>query len=132
MNLPNVKVIFGKWGSSEITDSDIKEYYENSKICIIPLKESTQPSGQSVALQSLSVGVPVIISKTEGFWDHENFFDGKNITFCENKLEIWIKKIEELYSDNRLLNNLSNNGKSVVLKNYNLDLLKKRLMEYIN
>lgn len=132
VNLPNVRVVFGKWGSSDISDSVIKEYYENSKICIIPLKESTQPSGQSVTLQSLSIGVPVIISKTEGFWDHENFLDSKNITFCENKLEMWVDKIEELYSDNNLLNNLSKNGRNVVLKNYNLDLLKKRLVEYIN
>lgn len=132
LNLPNVRVIFGKWGSSEISDSDIREYYKNSRLCIIPLKETTQPSGQSVALQSLSIGVPVIISETEGFWDHANFVNNENIIFCENKLEIWLSKIQELYGDKEALNDLSKNGKSVVLKNYNLDLLKKHLVKYIN
>ena len=132
LNLPNVEVVHGKWGSKEISDLDIKEFYENSKICIIPLKETTQPSGQSVTLQSLSIGVPVIISKTDGFWDNTNFVDNKNIIFCENKLELWVKKIEELYNDNKILNNLSQHGKEVVSKNYNLELLNKRLIKYIN
>jgi len=132
LNIPNVRVIFGKWGSDKITDSHIREYYKKSKLCIIPLKETNQPSGQSVTLQSLSIGVPVVISKTEGFWDLKNFVDNKNIIFCENKLDIWVDKIKNLYNDNKSLNELSTNGKSVVLENYNLELLKSRISQYIN
>ena len=36
---------------------------------IIPLKNSIQPSGQSVALQSMACGTPVVITETFGFWD---------------------------------------------------------------
>ena len=37
----------------------------------MPLVETLQPSGQSVALQSMSMGLPVLITKTEGFWDFD-------------------------------------------------------------
>ena len=47
----------------------LKEIYDKSFISLIPLKDSLQPSGQSVALQSMSMMVPVIITKTVGFWD---------------------------------------------------------------
>ena len=39
---------------------------QESKITIIPLKNTLQPSGQSVALQSMANGTPVLISKTDG------------------------------------------------------------------
>ena len=47
--------------------------YENSKLTIVPLKNSIQPSGQSVSLQSMSMNTPVIITKTDGFWDSKYF-----------------------------------------------------------
>ena len=46
------------------------------------MKESLQPSGQSVALQSIACGTPVLITKTGGFWDNKNFKDKDNIFFA--------------------------------------------------
>ena len=43
------------------------------------MKDSLQPSGQSVTLQSMSLGIPVLISKTVGFWDFSKFRDEENI-----------------------------------------------------
>ena len=67
ISLPNVKIYNGFWGSEQISDLDLKELYVDSKLSIIPLKDSYQPSGQSVALQSMSLGIPVMITKTKGF-----------------------------------------------------------------
>ena len=53
-------------------------FYEQSNLSIIPLKNSLQPSGQSVALQSMSMEVPVLMTKTDGFWDHSVFDNNKN------------------------------------------------------
>ena len=63
----NVELIEGKWADNEITDSESRNIFNKSVISIIPLKDSLQPSGQSVALQSMAMKVPVIISRTSGF-----------------------------------------------------------------
>ena len=65
----NVILKNGSWGNSQISDSQIKNLYSQSKLVILPLYNSMQPSGQSVSLQAMSMNVPVLISKTEGFWD---------------------------------------------------------------
>jgi hypothetical protein len=62
LNLPsNVKCLKEAGGTELISDSEIKNLYMSSWLSIIPLKESLQPSGQSVALQSMSMHIPVMI-----------------------------------------------------------------------
>ena len=75
----NVRFISGSWGNQKITDSELREIYCKSKLVIIPLVESYQPSGQSVTLQAMASKTPVLISSTKGFWDKENFTDYENI-----------------------------------------------------
>ena len=132
VKMKNVEVLDGQWGSDKITDFDLKKIYENSRITIIPLKESTQPSGQSVALQSMSMGIPVIISKTEGFWDKENFFDNENILFIQNNnLQEWIVKIENLYNNEKLIKQVSESSIATIKKNFKLEHFNLRLLSYI-
>ncbi|MEL0245403.1 MAG: glycosyltransferase, partial [Flavobacteriaceae bacterium] len=83
-----------------LTDNDIKNLYNKSSLTIIPINESLQPSGQSVALQSMSMGVPVIITKTDGFWEPGIYINEKNIIFAEkNDIEEWTKKIYSVLND---------------------------------
>ena len=44
----NVILKNGSWGNSQISDSQIKNLYSQSKLVILPLYNSMQPSGQSV------------------------------------------------------------------------------------
>ena len=96
----NVNLVKGHWNLSELTDVEIKKYYESAQITLIPLVESFQPSGQSVALQSMAMKVPVLITKTKGFWDYENFENNKHLVFIENEsLEVWVKEIKLILDD---------------------------------
>ena len=105
-----------------MSDYDLKKLYLESFLTIIPLKSSYQPSGQSVALQSMSLGTPVMISKTSGFWDDSSFFDNENIFFIEEEEEVsaWVNKILKVYKDFKLLEKVSNNAKHKVINDYNL------------
>lgn len=129
----NVTLIEGSWNKSFLDDLNIKEYYIKSKLSIIPLFESYQPSGQSVTLQSMCAGTPVLISKTRGFWDIDNFKDLENIFFIDdNELEIWVNKIIEIYYSDDLLNKVSKKGENLVIENYNLKKSNKFFEEIIN
>ena len=56
----------------------------------------------------MASGTPVIITRTEGFWDKENFIDNMNILFVEkNNIEEWTKKINNLSTNKELFNKLS-------------------------
>lgn len=119
LDFKNVKVISGEWGNSYLEDVDLRELYCNSRLTIIPLKESTQPSGQSVALQSISAGTPVLITKTEGFWDNDAYEDGKHIFFVENNsVSVWVEKIKNVYNDLEMLKKVTNESREKIKDNF--------------
>ena len=128
------KVIQGSWNDSLLSDIDILELYNISRVTIVPLKESLQPSGQSVALQSMACGTPVVITKTQGFWDFENFIDNKNICFArDNSLEEWEKKINFfLKSSSVEYSSFSNDCEKLIKEKYSLDNINKKLESFIN
>ena len=102
---------------------------QKSKLTIIPLKNSLQPSGQSVALQSIACGTPVLITKTEGFWDTKNFQDQKNIFFAkDNDLSNWIDKIKNILEmDSERIGKVISNGIETVYKHYDLNEFSKKI-----
>jgi len=132
INLNNVKIISGEWGSNEVSDIDLKSIYQKARMCILPLKESSQPSGQSVALQSMSLGIPVLISDTEGFWDKENFIHEHNILFCNNSIDDWVESIERYFNDLSLLSKVSKNGQDLVKNKFNLNIFNEKLQEFLD
>ena len=118
----NSKVYNGSWGENSISDTELSDLYNESYITIVPLKNSLQPSGQSVTLQSMACGTPVIITETEGFWDNENFDHDENIIFTnENDIETWKKHIKELLVDEEKYNKLRNNGLNTINTKYDLN-----------
>lgn len=118
----NVNLISGHWNESLLTDFEIKNLYEKSLISIVPLHDTLQPSGQSVTMQSMSMGVPVIISKTIGFWENKFFEHGKNIILMEdNSLENWTETVKSIYEDKSKRSSLSRNGRLLVQDHYSIN-----------
>ena len=131
-NIKNIELINGKWNKNLLSDIELLEIYNKSKLTIIPLKNTIQPSGQSVALQSMSAGTPVMLTKIEGFWDEAQFENNKNILFVENNnIDTWSKKINEILSSGILHETISNNAKELVHNIYNLQLFHKRFVEIV-
>ena len=131
IKLTNVKCIKGSWKEKDLSDSDLKNLYTSSKVSIIPLHNSTQPSGQSVALQSMSLGIPVLISNTEGFWDKDLFEHEKDLVFVDpSDLRNWVLQIESIINDESKQGKIVANAKNKVLSNYNLHQFHKNLLKY--
>ena len=128
------KIIEGSWDDSLLSDLDILDLYNKSKVTIIPLKDSLQPSGQSVALQSMACGTPVIISKTKGFWDNENLIDNKNIFFISNNnLKDWVDKINLVLNySNEKYNSYSDSCEAIVKQRYSVDNINFKLENFID
>lgn len=128
----NVKLIQGSWNQNILSDEEILNYYSISKLTVLPIKNTFQPSGQSVSLQSMSLGTPVMITDTKGFWDKTNFTHNENIFFVkDNTKEVWASNIIELLNNNVLLKKLSVNSINTVNTHYRQEIFDKTLEEYI-
>ena len=126
----NLTVHKGSFGSSDLSDSELRDIYSNAKLVILPLKHSNQPSGQSVTLQAMSCGKPVMISKTDGFWEEEKFINNREIFFVNNnQVTDWVKNIKTIYNDEEFLKKIEKNALELVRNNYNLDTFKTKLLK---
>ena len=124
----NIKLINGIWNDETLSDEEIKELYLEADIVIIPILESLQPSGQSVALQAMSLGTVVLITETNGFWEPEVYKHLENIIFIkENTIEDWEKEIMNILSSSDLKNKIENNAFLTVRENNNLENFNREL-----
>lgn len=129
----NLHLSSGNWRQNKISDLELKKIYENSRIVILPLKETFQPSGQSVALQAMSLGIPVVISLTDGFWDHDKFKNENNVYFIkENSIENWNQQINSIYLNESLLQKLSSESRKNILENYSIEQMYSKILERLD
>ena len=131
-NLKNLNLYAGDWSKNTYSDEFLKDLYHNNRLTILPIKNTYQPSGQSVTLQSMAIGTPVLITKTEGFWDKNNFIDKKNIFFVEkNEIEIWKKCIKSSLN-NVNYQKIIDEGVDLINSNYSLKKFNKILYTIVN
>ena len=94
---PNAELFAGDWKEAVYSDAEIRALLQQCRLVILPLKESAKPSGQSVALQAMACGKPVLISHTAGFWEPDRFHDREHLYFIHsNSLDEWTQTIDRL------------------------------------
>lgn len=128
----NIKLIKGSWNRRLLSDQQLRGFYNEGLLSIIPIKDTYQPSGQSVALQSMAMKIPVMISDTIGFWDKEMFKNNENIFFVnDNNLDSWTNRIETILTNTKLKDTVSTNGNKTTLEHYDSDYFYKSLIKII-
>lgn len=129
----NVEIIEGHWNYNVLSDEELKKIYQKSKLSIVPLKNSIQPSGQSVTLQSMSLGIPVLISRTIGFWDLSQFIDNENIFMIDYQAtpNEWAEKIKNILKNEITTSEIAKNGKTLVRSNFHLNEFHNKLNDLI-
>lgn len=73
---PNVEILRGGWHKQILTDEHIRTLIQGARFVILPIKNTVQPSGQSVCLQAMACGKAVIITDFPGLWNRELLSDG--------------------------------------------------------
>lgn len=79
----NVEWSRGDWREQAVSDEELRELYRSATCVVVPLLESPQPSGQSVAMQAMMCGAPVVHTRTAGWWGAEVIRDGEHIVLVE-------------------------------------------------
>jgi len=119
MRAPNAEVFAGDWRAQPLTDDQMRAFYRRSHAVIVPLRESLQPSGQSVALQALACGTPVVISRTTGFWDPEHWRHGEHVYFVDGGgVAAWSEALDAMGDTDSLRGRLAEGGRRLVEQRY--------------
>ena len=75
----NVEHIHGDWKADAVSDEVLREHYRSAACVVVPLKESAQPSGQSVAMQAMMCGATVVMTRTAGWWCGDVLRSGEHL-----------------------------------------------------
>ena len=128
----NIDYSKGWLHKSKLTDNDIKEIYKDSKIVVVPLYQTTQPSGYSVTLQAMSLGKAVIVANIDGLWDRNLFKDGENIILYEPENSSDLnQKVELLIKNKDLRKKIEKNAYETTRKFFSLSRMENSLLEIL-
>lgn len=74
----NIEVIAGDWRQQLLSDEAMRTLFQQSLFVVLPIRPTTQPSGQSACLQAMACGKAVILSRIQGLWDADLMRNGEN------------------------------------------------------
>ena len=127
-HVANVEVIRGDWRTQVISDNEIRELYRQALFVVVPLHDTIQPAGQSVCLQAMACGCPVILTDISGLWDRDLMQDGENVLLVppgnSGALEIAVRR---LITDVELREMIGRRGRLSITKHFNADLMAAKL-----
>ncbi len=67
------------WHRQILSDAEVRSLFRSAAVVAVPLRPSLRPSGQSVALQAMACGRPVVLTETDGLWSRSTLVDGRNV-----------------------------------------------------
>ncbi|MBN2301290.1 MAG: glycosyltransferase family 4 protein [Lentisphaerae bacterium] len=125
---PNAELLAGDWKEAVYSDAEIRAILQRCALVILPLKESAKPSGQSVALQAMACGKPVLITRTAGFWEPDVVLDRQHLRFvASDRLTEWCQAIEGLMNNPAECAALGRRARQLVERNNTLKHFGERL-----
>jgi glycosyltransferase involved in cell wall biosynthesis len=125
---PNVIHHRGSWHGTELSDERVCELYQRARAVVVPLHASNQPSGQSVTLQAMACGAPVVLTETEGLWSREQMIEGQNVLLVPpNDSGRLAERVQETIADKRLIARLGKAGRETVEHSGSIDLFAERV-----
>ena len=125
---PNVIHHRGSWHDTELSDEHLRELYQRARAVVVPLQASNQPSGQSVTLQAMACGAPVVLTETEGLWSREQMVDGRNVLFVRPGDSAQLAaRVRELIGDDQAIERLSRAGRETVERTGHIGLFAERV-----
>lgn len=87
------------WHRSLFTDEEILMRYRRASVVVVPLRDVPQPSGQSVTLQAMACGRPVVLTRTRGLWDRSLRDEGNVLLVAPSHPDALAERISELLDD---------------------------------
>jgi len=119
----------GDWRKETLSDAEIRDFYRKAICVVIPLHERLEPSGQSVCLQAMACGKPVILTRSRGLQD-PSLRDGENLLIVEPGDHVGLAAaINRLIADPALAERLGKAAREEVCRSFRIGQFAERLKE---
>lgn len=120
----NVDVTNGSLQSGALTDLALRDLYRTAQIIAVPLKDVWQPTGQSVTMQAMACGRPVVLTRGRGLWDPRILVDGENCLLVPpGDAAAWTRALERLSKDPELRTRIGAAARKTAVENFTLEHL---------
>ncbi len=129
----NVEVIAGDWNSSLLSDQEIRSLIQGARFVVLPLRQTIQPSGQSVCLQAMACGKAVILSDIDGLWDRDVMKDGATCLLVPpGSIEGLQTAVRSLIDNPGQARDIGARARTAVENNLNLDIMASAMERRLN
>ncbi|MCG8524830.1 MAG: glycosyltransferase [Opitutales bacterium] len=109
---------------------ELRALYQCSSLIIVTLKNVSQPSGQSTALQAMAMGKCVILTDTKGLWDRKNLVHGENIWLIEKEsVEVLEEAVDYLLKHSEVRERIGRAAKHTVEQFFTSEHMGQVLLE---
>jgi len=126
----HVEHLRGSWHAPAVTDEELRDLYRRALVTVVPLEDAIQPSGQSVALQALACGSPVVITRTRGWWGGDDFSSG--LALVEPRSSVALRAaLERILRDPAMRETMSAAARDVALAHGRIDTFAARLADVL-
>jgi glycosyltransferase involved in cell wall biosynthesis len=127
---PNFEIRKGDWHAETLSDEELRSLYRGARLVVIPLKDSPQPSGQSVCLQAMACGKPVVLTDTRGLWSREMMRDGENVLLVPpGDADALVRTIQRLMEDSGERGRIGRRARETACAEGNIEGFALRLEE---
>ena len=128
----NVEVIAGDWRQQILSDAAMRTLFQESAFVVLPIRPTTQPSGQSACLQAMACGKAVILSRIQGLWDDTLMRDGKNCLLpVPASVDALQAAINHLLTNPAMATQLGQQARQTVCNHLNVDKMADALLSII-
>lgn len=128
----NIEVIAGDWRQQILSDAAMRTLFQESQFVVLPIRPTTQPSGQSACLQAMACGKAVILSRIQGLWDTALMCNGENCLLPEPASENALgAAINHLLTNPETANRLGQQARQTVCQQLNVDKMADALLSII-
>ncbi|MCR4378630.1 MAG: glycosyltransferase family 4 protein [Rhodospirillales bacterium] len=130
---PNVTITQGTFWDTQLTDIGLRQLYWDADAIIIPLRDVYQPTGQSVTLQAMACGKPVIFSNIKGNWSPQLLINGQNCLLVPPGSPIALEQAVKRLKDSPSLSaQIGQRARQSVEDHFTLSHMNESLMSVIN
>ncbi|MDD5198733.1 MAG: glycosyltransferase family 4 protein [Terrimicrobiaceae bacterium] len=124
----HVEHLSGSWHAPAVTDEELRDLYRRALAVVVPLEDSIQPSGQSVALQAMACGRPVILTRTRGLWTGGDYLDGRDLLLVPPaSFDVLRELVQRLLDDPALREQIGRSAREAVLRHGRIEDFASRL-----
>lgn len=130
----NLEVIKSNWKHGLLSDEEVRAHYWRARAVVLPIKTTFQPSGQSVALQAMACGCPVVISAFDGFWEPklDGCCDDSGLLRVQpSDVESFASTLRNLIDDPAKADAIGRHGRRMVEERYTLRRFGDRLASFL-